>query len=288
VTATRALLVLLSVLALSACGSSNTTQPTSESQTSAKVTPVIEAIDEPAPPLPADGDAVVRTTWSMCFSDEAKTDDQDECSPTPDEVEHLRQMEVKFEQAVRPAKGTVPRAIAQLRLATRGAKARVRFITWRNEAGKLCVETEEQDEDSVGSGGPSGPCVPGARCTNLCVGRSGSSGSDGVYAYLLSGLVASEADNLRMTLDDGRVEDIALTGPVVPDFPKYRVFMLDLDRDLYRRLELRRGDEVIAEEKVSDAEIRLMRCEDSGPPALPSQGEQRRHVDQCLERAAPK
>jgi hypothetical protein len=292
VTGTRALLVLLGVLALSACGSSSAQHPSSEPQATAKVTPAIEAIDVPAPdagwhPLPDHGDAVIKTTWSLCFSDPPKTDGQDDCAPTPDQAEHADQMEAEFEQAVQPAKSTTPRAIAELRLPTRGAKARARFITWRNGAGKLCAETDEEDEDGGGGGGPSGPCVPGEQCANLCVGLSGSSG-EGVYDYLLSGLVASEADDLRITLDDGRVEDAALTGPVVPGVPKYRVFMLDLGRDLYRRVELRRGGKVLAEEKVSDAVIRVMRCEDSGPPALPSQGEQSTHGDRCVQRAGPK
>jgi hypothetical protein len=106
---------------------------------------------------------------------------------------------------------------------------------------------------------------------------------------LLSGVVASEADRLRMTLDDGRVVEYGLTGPIVPGFPEYRVFMLDLGSDLDQRLELVRDDKRIAEEKRSPVEIRMMRCEEDSPPVLPSQDQGRKSpLDQCLERAAPK
>ena len=39
--------------------------------------------------------------------------------------------------------------------------------------------------------------------------------------------------------------------PLVPGFPGYRVFMLELGRDLYRRLELRLSDKDLAEETLS-------------------------------------
>ncbi len=52
-----------------------------------------------------------------------------------------------------------------------------------------------------------------------------------------------------MTLDDGQVVTYELSGPLVPGFREYRVFMLDLGRDLSTRLELLHGTKVIAEEK---------------------------------------
>jgi len=285
---TRALLVLLGILALSACGSSSITQPSSKPQTTARIIPTIEAIDEPAPdagwqPLPDDA---ATSSRDLCLSGGTNTDRNDSC--TPDEVEKARQMEQMFEQAVQPAKGTEPRAIAQLRLPTRSPTARVRLAVWRTQSNKLCIESDEEDEDGGGGGGPSGPCVPGTRCAKLCLDLDGSSGSNAVYFYLLSGVVASEADDLRLTLDDGRVEDVGLTGPVVPGFPKYRAFMLDLGRDLYRRIELRRDEQVIAEETVSPAEIGMTRCGEIVPPMLLSQNERNREFDQCLHRAAPK
>jgi hypothetical protein len=100
-------------------------------------------------------------------------------------------------------------------------------------------------------------------------------------------VVASDADTLRMTLDDGRVVDYGLTGPIVPRFSEYRVFMLDLGRDLDQRVELLRDDKGIAEEKRSPIEIKMMRCNEDFPPVLPSQGPQARRspVEECLKKA---
>jgi hypothetical protein len=287
VSLSRAFIVLSAVLALSACGSKNGSQPAGEQEPTAAA-PAIEAIDEPASVLempPAD--AVSSSTY-LCVGrsgDEGKTTPED-CKPTPDEAEKFRRKEEEFEQAVKPAKGTEPRSIARLQLPVRGPNARVRLVAWRTQSDKLCILTEEEDESGGSSDGPSGPCVPESRCNKICLGLLGS-GSGSASRYLLSGVVASEADTLRMTLDDGRVVDYGLTGPIVPGFHEYRVFMLDLGRDLDQRLELRRDDRTIAEEKRSPLEIRMMRCSEDSPPALPKQDSQgrRSQLDECLKRA---
>jgi hypothetical protein len=289
VNAARAFLLLSSVLAVSACGSTGSVQP-ADGDTAAAPPPPIEAIDEPVPDagfkMPP-GDVSSSSTY-LCLGDEGETDPQD-CKATPDQAEKFLRMAKQFERAVQPARGTEPRAIARLRLSARGPNARVRLVVWRNQSDELCMETEVEEENGGSSDGPSGPCVPDSRCDKICLGLS-ASGSGSAERYLLSGVVASEADSLRMTLDDGRVANYALTGPVVPGFPKYRVFMLDLGRDLDRLLELRRDDKTIAEEKRSPVEIRMMRCEEDFPPALPSQDApgEKSPLDQCLERAAPK
>jgi hypothetical protein len=68
------------------------------------------------------------------------------------------------------------------------------------------------------------------------------------------------------------------------------VFMLDLGRSLYERLELRVSDKDIAEETLSRAQIQLLRCSEQSPPALPGQEGSGRSsaLDDCLQRAAPK
>jgi hypothetical protein len=290
VSLSRVFVVLCALLALPACGSSKDSQPAGEQQPTA-TPPAIEAIDEPPavglemPPV----DASSSSTY-LClgrFGDEAEPTPED-CRPTPDEAEKFHRMQEKFEQAVKPAIGTEPRAIARLRLTARGPTADARLIAWGNRSDKLCIETEVEDESGGSSDGPSGPCVPESRCNEICLGLSGS-GSGSASRYLLSGVVASEADTLRMTLDDGRVVDYGLTGPIVPGFHEYRVVMLDLGRDLDQRLELRRDDKTIAEEKRSPVEIKMMRCEEDFPPALPSQDSPggKSPLGQCLERAAP-
>jgi hypothetical protein len=137
-------------------------------------------------------------------------------------------------------------------------------------------------------GAPFGPCLPGPRCRKICL-QLLQTKTGGEALYLLGGVVASGNDRLQLTTEDGRVATYGLAGPVVPGFPGYRVFMLDLGRSLYRRLELLAHDRVVAEETLSMAEMRSLRCNE-GPPVLPSQDSQGRRTspDKCLERAAPK
>ena len=133
--ASKALLLLCCVLSLSACGSSQSAQPAATQQ--AQAPPAIQAIDEPAPdagwtsPLDDPATASIHVHWCLRFGD-SKTDNKDTCTPTPDEMEKSIQMQQMFEQAVQPATGTEPRAIAQLRLPARGPKARVRLAVWRD------------------------------------------------------------------------------------------------------------------------------------------------------------
>jgi hypothetical protein len=97
------------------------------------------------------------------------------------------------------------------------------------------------------------------------------------------------ADVLRVTFDDGRVASYRLDGPLVPGFPEYRVFLLDLGRGFETRLELFDGGKLLAEEKRSDAEIRVMRCDQRFPPTAPTASAEREKspLMKCLERAAP-
>lgn len=282
----RPLLLLCALLTASACGSTSSEQSASGDQTAPP--PPIEAIDEPAPDtfsLSPPDDAGTASTY-FCLGEAAKTAGKDTCEPTPAQKEELRRIEEEIKQATKPAKGSEPRAIARLRLEARGPKARALLIAWRTESDRLCLAGDERDEEGGGGDGPFGPCVPESRCQDICLSFSGT-GSGSETFYMLSGVLASRGDLLRMTLDDGRVVTYELDGPVVPGFSSYRVFMLDLGRDLYERLELVQGDKVIAEEKVSPAEIRMMRCNEDFPPAMPSADarERRSPLDECLKKA---
>ena len=256
----RAILVVIGVLALSGCGSSKSTQTTTETQVAAPT--AVESIDDPAT-IPPPG-----SITPMC----PDTPAQQECQPTPNQA-------AKLQRALTPANGSEPRAIAQLRLPARGPNGEARLISWRNGSGLLCLELQVEDVN----GAPFGPCTPGPLCRKICVQivqtRTGSEA-----LYLLGGVVASGDDRLQVTTDDGQVATYGLTGPVVPGFPGYRVFMLDLGRNLYRRLELLARDRVVAEEKLSAAQIRSLRCKEY-PPLLPSQDSQRQPAGKCLERA---
>lgn len=247
--------------------------------------PAIEAIDEPEPPgNVSDPDvAVATTTWSMCFDDDNATSG-DDCDSS-ETTEKLRRQAEEFARAVTPAKGSEPRAIARLRLTDREPGSRATLIAWRSQAGALCLASEEETADSSVGGGPQGPCVPQPHCTKICLNLSGS-GIGRNTRYLLAGVVASDGDMLRMTLDDGRVLTYELSGPPVPGFREYRVFMLDLGRDFSTRLELLEGTKVIAEEKQPDYVIRRMRCSEKYPIGMPRSSEdvEKSQLAQCFEK----
>jgi hypothetical protein len=108
---------------------------------------------------------------------------------------------------------------------------------------------------------------------------------------VLSGVVDSKADDLRITFDDGEVVTYELAGPVVPGFPEYRVFMLDLGRGLDARLELLAKDKVIAEETRLRAELKSMRCRERFPrgpmPPAETQQDQDEAWEACMIEADP-
>lgn len=225
--------------------------------------PPIEAIDEPV-------GAEVARIWAtdddgsymhsyLCLGDDT-TEPEEPCEPSSEEIEELRRMREEIEEALRPAETSEPRKIARLRLTDRGPKSQAFVIAWRNRADKLCLADSGEDEDGGGgAGGAFGPCVPREPCSDICLIGSGT-GSGLSSLYSTSGVVKSEADALRITFDDGRVVTYELSGPVVPGFPAYRVFMLDLGRRLDTRVELLAKEKVIAEETRSRAELKGMRC----------------------------
>jgi len=289
VNAARAFVLLCSILAAPACGSTTSASPADNGKPTPA--PPIEAIDEPAP------DAGVG--FQMSFGDEDSSDlylcgqrgasGPEECKPTADQVERAQRMAAELEQAVKPATGTEPRAIALLPLSRRGPNARARIVTWRSQSDELCIETDVEEGNGGSGDGPWGPCVPSSHCDRLCLSLS-ALGDGRSQRYLLGGVVSSEGDSLRLTLDGGRVVAYELTGPKVPGFPEYRVFMLDLGRDLDQQQELLRDGKTLAEERRSPEEMRMLRCEEDFPPALPSQDRlgQSTPVVDCFERASPK
>ena len=220
----------------------------------------------------------------MCFDDNGATSGGD-CG-SPETMERLQREHEEFLRAVTPAKGSEARAIAQLRLLDREPSSRALLIAWRSDAGALCLAHEEETADAGGGFGPQGPCVPEPRCSKICLDTS-PSGTGPKTRYVLAGVVASDGDLLRMTLDDGRVVAYELSGPLVPGFPEYRVFMLDLGRDLSTRLELLDGANVIATEKQPRDVIRGMRCSEKYPVDLPRTSEEaeKSPLAQCWEKA---
>ena len=305
----RALIVVCGVLALSACGSATSELSAGHPAAGSMPSPAIEAIDEPAESwsgLAVDPDvATIKTSWSLCFEDKKTTsgdggycgssetvclDDKQttsdgECEAPATADKAQREAEEYF-RAVTPAKGSEARAIARLRLPDRGPSSHALLIAWRNEAGALCLADEEETGDSGSGSGPRGPCVPEPHCTKICLDLS-QGGAGRNTRYVLTGVVASEGDLLRMTLDDGRVVTYELSGPLVPGFREYRVFMLDLGRDLSTQLDLLKGSTVIAEEKQPREVIRIMRCAEQYPVGMPRSPDEveKSQLAQCMEKA---
>ena len=186
------------------------------------------------------------------------------------------------QQAVKPA--SAPRVVAGLPLPARSPTASARLVAWHNHAGQLCLETQVDASNS----NPFGPCLPGRPCAKICV-QLLQTKTGGEALYLLGGVVASGNDSLRVTTEDGHVSTYGVTGPAVPGFSDYRVFMLDLGRSLYRRLELLAGDHVVAAETLSAAQISALRCNEN-PPVLPSQDAQGQGspLHKCIQRMTPK
>jgi hypothetical protein len=281
VTLTRALILVCSALALSACGSTRSAQPADSGEKAILPSPPIEAIDEPAPSVwPVDAsDAAMTTTWTLCFQEEAATDQ--DCEPTP---ERLGRGEGELEGTTVPLKSSEASAIARLRLQHRGANARLRLIAWKSKSGKLCLARDETDENGGSGAGPFGPCVPAERCGAICLAFSPENSG----LNTIAGVVSAKGDSLRITFDGGRVATYGLDGPLVRGFPGYRIFMLDLGRGLDTRLALFAGEQLIAPEKRIDAELGPDRC--GSPPTAPTpSGESRKSpLAECLQRAGAK
>jgi hypothetical protein len=78
-------------------------------------------------------------------------------------------------------------------------------------------------------------CTADRGCAALCADEW--SDSDG--RAVLAGLAPLDAAAVRAVLDDGTTIETSLDGPLVGAFPgRRRVFMLDLGKRRYRRLEL--------------------------------------------------
>jgi hypothetical protein len=289
VTVARALILVCSLLALSACGAATREQSADTPQVASLPSPAIEAIDEPYPDASWWGppDDAASSSGYICLGDESTSRHEGDCEPSPEMKEKLRLQEEEYARAIKPATGSEPRAVAQLRLSYRGPQSRALLVAWRTQRDQLCLDAEEEDADGGSGGGPFGPCADDRGCGPICIDLSGT-GLGMKTRYHLSGVVAARGDRLRMTLDDGRVVTYELTGPLVPHFPEYRVFMLDLGRDLYERIELLRDGKVLAEEKQSRLAIRSMRCSEKYPVNdMPrtSQEAEKSPLAQCFEKA---
>jgi hypothetical protein len=168
-----------------------------------------------------------------------------------------------------------------------GAGADEVLAAWRNDAGQLCTDTEEVDpEGASGGGGPAGPCMAdtmaaacAGRCADmlppcseqLCVDSSDDSSGDSPR-YVLTGTVETAAEQIRVTDSSGATRAYPLVGPLVQGTTE-RVFMLDLGAGDWRRLELVRGDHVVATQQMPLFRARSEEClTQVAPPSFGGDG----------------
>jgi hypothetical protein len=253
------------VVVASACGAAQS--PRAAPVDHLQPAPPIEAIDEPAadrfffPPEFSKGGEPVEK--EVCLFIAERMGDPEaapvDCNPSPEEIDAFRRLLWEDGAELMPTEPAAMRSIARLPLEERGPKDRALLAAWRTAAGKLCFATDVEDEEGLNGNRAVGPCLAGARCRDLCLERSGHY-DYGDPPWLLSGIVNAAAEQLRIVLADGESLIYPLTGPVVPNFPTRRVFMLDLGNRSHRRLELLEGGKVIAHEDVLQSQVEGDRC----------------------------
>lgn len=217
---------------------------------------------DPSQPVASSSYGVCEVTGSSGLGfPTAQEDAGNSCpQPTAEEQAQWAADEQRYEEAIRPAAGSVPRVIARLPL--RGGGSDLLFTAWKSSSGELCWETDESGPEGGGGGGPSGPCAQQAAdeaypeltvglrenippCDVICLGSDGGNSGDGADTYLLSGTVPVDAEAIRVTVDGGTTATYPLLGPRVLDTER-SVFMLDLGARDWRKLELIRGGAIVA------------------------------------------
>ena len=141
--------------------------------------------------------------------------------------------------ALRPAAGSPPRVVARLPLADGGDAV---LVAWLNTDGVVCTDTDVQERQGSGGGGPGSSCVPAelaasplVHCTQICLTSNGSGSDPARPVWVLSGTVAADADALDVTTADGATAEYPLTGPVL-DGGDRRAFLLELGTSDWRKL----------------------------------------------------
>jgi len=123
--------------------------------------------------------------------------------------------------------------------------------------------------------------------------ESGGDGNVDETRYTLTGFVPSEADSVRVTLAGGAAKGYPLNGPVV-EGTTLRVLMLELGHRDWRRVEVFRGQELIAAEDLPAAMVSFEDCEEkAGPMPMPSSEDDpalkayEQTLDECLRATMP-
>jgi hypothetical protein len=185
------------------------------------------------------------------------------CKPGPckaDDTAKAEALEAQREAAIRPARGTSPRAVAALRNTAF-------LLAWRNHASEPCffVARGRVTGDTLSGSSVFGPCVHDRvqPCTAICLSSGGTGPTRRSITYLLAGTVSGAATALRVTTRRATTTYL-LRGPLWRDTGR-RLFMLDLGRNDYRMLELMRGHDVIDSRTLPAFEASVEDCTAAHP-----------------------
>jgi hypothetical protein len=182
------------------------------------------------------------------------------CIPSPckaADVAAFKAREAARQETIRPARGTAPRAVAELP----GAAV---LLAWRNKEARLCLVVAR---DTGNATQVFGPCLPDDRntpCTAICLASNPKGGTSGApIDYLLAGTVSTGATALRITTSRTRMI-YPLGGPILHGTDR-RAFMLDLGRNDYRVLELLHGTSVIDSRELPAMQAAFEDCQAAHP-----------------------
>ncbi len=278
----RLLLGLAFVVVLAGCGAETGgpgVAPVRQSVPAAPAPPIV-ALDEAPPaevtrmldeefaPLPVDsglygaaGPTSVIFMWGVDVQDAGGTS-----APTPAQIAEARRQFEAHREALVPAPGSRPRAVARLPLADGGDTL---FIVWHNRDGLLCTYTSTSD-----AGGTSGG-AGAVRARATARGRSAQPSASLRAARAARRRSAGSSPErsrptraLDVTTSDGPTTEYPLTGPVLDG--DRRVFLLELGAHDWRKLTLVRGGQLVDETTMPAGAAAAEDCNHKvGPMPMP-------------------
>jgi hypothetical protein len=221
----------------------------------AGVAPAVRVVDRPPP---ANVEALLELQLGIARPRPTISSVQTSCMPSPcsaADVAEANTREAEHEDAIRPASGTSPRAVAELP----GAGE---LIAWHNKAAQLCLAGARISGNTTDV---FGPCVADRTnpCTAMCLASDMSAASGAPTTYLLAGTVPRDATALLVGTSRTRTL-YPLRGPLLRGTDR-RVFILDLGRDDYRVLELLRGTNVIDSLELPAIQAAFEDCQAAHP-----------------------
>ncbi len=275
-------------------GESGTTRSATPAADELLPAPAVEPVDRPAEPgalMTHEDLARDSSTYSVCqvqiatgsSGTAAAEQSGGDCKVTDAERAEMRAEERAYRESIAPAEGTKPRTVAELKL---GDDRRIELAAWRTASDRLCMEAATWNGRAGGRAGPFGECVPASDCTTSLCAEELPRGTGGGAA--LVAVVASDADRIEITTEDGERRAYRLSGPLVPGSPE-RVFMVDLGDGTQRAIDVYRGDERIGHSEKSASVLAFEACARNvaSPPMTvrPAAGEMRewdRRLQDCM------